>query len=103
MAAAPPAGPAAPVSPVSIDELRRLIVDAAPDPALAEPALTCPEDALLDGVIPFSSLIVLGVIVAVEDTYGIRITKAMLAEALTGGATLRKLAAMIDAAREARA
>lgn len=83
---------------VAIDELRRLIVAAAPDPGLAEPALACGEDDVLDGVIPFSSLIVLGVIVAVEDTYGIRVTRAMLGEALAGGATLRKLAAMIEAA-----
>lgn len=88
---------------ISIDDLRKLIVEAAPEPALAEPALACDEDAPLDGVIPFSSLIVLGVIVAVEDTYGIRVTKQMLGGALAGGATLRKLAAMIDAAREPRA
>ena len=72
---------------------------AAPDPALAEPALTCEVDAELDSVIPFSSMIVLGVIVAVEDTYGIRVTKQMLVEGLSGGATLRKLARMIEAAR----
>jgi hypothetical protein len=88
---------------ISIDELRELIVAAAPDPTLAEPARACDEDALLDGVIPFSSLIVLGVIVAVEDTYRIRVTRDMLQRALTGGATLRKLAAMIEAACEARA
>jgi acyl carrier protein len=81
---------------VEIAELRRLIVDAAPDPVQAEPALTCAEDALLDGVIPFSSVIVLGVIVAVEDRYGIRVTKQMLQGALDGGATLRKLASMIE-------
>jgi acyl carrier protein len=88
---------------VAIDDLRKLIVEAAPEPALAEPALDCDEDTPLDGVIPFSSLIVLGVVVAVEDTYGIRVTKQMLQAALAGGATLRKLAAMIDTAREARA
>jgi acyl carrier protein len=84
---------------VAIDDLRKLIVEAAPDPAQAGPALECDEDALLDGVIPFSSLIVLGVVVAVEDAYGIRVTKQMLQAALAGGATLRKLASMIDAAR----
>jgi hypothetical protein len=88
---------------VAIDDLRRLIVEAAPDPALAEPALGCDEDALLDSVIPFSSLIVLGVVVAVEDVYGIRVTRQMLQDALAGGATLRRLAAMIDAARAAGA
>ena len=84
---------------VDIAELRQLIVEAAPDRAQAEPALSCAEDANLDGIIPFSSVIVLGVAVAVEDTYKIRVTKQMLQSALTGGATLRKLAAMIDEAR----
>ena len=87
---------------VDIAQLRQLIVEAAPDRAQAEPALTCPEDANLDGLIPFSSVIVLGVVVAVEDTYGIRVTKQMLQSALVGGATLRKLATMIDDARGAR-
>jgi hypothetical protein len=84
---------------VDVDALRRLIVAAAPDPALAEPVLACEVDTALDSLIPFSSLIVLGVIVAVEDTYGIRVTKPMIAQALSGGATLRKLAQMIEAAR----
>ena len=84
---------------VEIDELRRLIVAAAPDPALAEPALACGVDTALDSMIPFSSVIVLGVIVAVEDAYGIRVTKQMLAQAMRGGATLRTLAQMIEAAR----
>jgi acyl carrier protein len=84
---------------ISIDELRKLIVEAAPDPALAEPVLGCADDAALDAVIPFSSLILLGVIVAVEDTYHIKITKQMLQTALEGKPTLRKLAAMIEAAR----
>lgn len=84
---------------VAIDDLRKLIVEAAPDPTLAEPALACGVDTALDSVIPFSSVIVLGVIVAVEDTYGIRVTKQMLATVLRGGATLRTLAQMIEAAR----
>ncbi len=84
---------------ISIDDLRQLIVEAAPDPALAEPVLGCAEDTALDGVIPFSSLILLGVIVSVEDTYRIKITKQMLQTALEGKPTLRKLADMIEAAR----
>lgn len=84
---------------IAVEELRRLIVDAAPDPALAAPALSCGEHALLDDLIPFSSVIVLGVIVAVEDRFSIHVTKQMLAQALAGGVTLRKLAAMIEAAR----
>jgi hypothetical protein len=43
-------------------------------------------------------VIVLGVIVAVEDRYAIRVTKQMLATALSGGVTLAKLARMIEAA-----
>jgi hypothetical protein len=83
---------------VRIEDLRELIVAAAPDPALAEPVRACGEDAPLDGIVPFSSVIVLGVVVAVEDAYGIRVTKNMLQRALAGGATLRKLAHMIEAA-----
>jgi len=82
----------------TVQELRRLIVRAAPDPRLAVPVETCPEDQPLDAVVPFSSVIVLGVVVAIEDRWGLRITKAMLARALEGGATLRKLAALVEAA-----
>ena len=89
--------------PVTALDLRRLIVDAAPDPALATPVLTCSEDAALDTMIPFSSVIVLGVIVAVEDRFAIRVTKQMLARALAGGITLRKLVAMIEAGEAAEA
>src|SRR5262249_48812188 len=78
-----------------IDALRQLIVEAAPDPPLAEPVLHCDPDTVLDMLIPFSSVIVLGVIVAVEDAYGIQVTKPMIAQALTGGATLHRLAQMI--------
>ena len=86
---------------VTIAELRNLIVTAAPDPALALPVTTCAEDQPLDGVIPFSSVIVLGVVVAIEDRYQVRVSRQMLAQALAGGVTLRRLANMIDAAREA--
>jgi hypothetical protein len=84
----------------TVAELRRLIVRAAPDPRLALPVETCPDDQPLDGVVPFSSVIVLGVVVAIEDRWKVRVTKAMLARALEGGATLRKLAALVDAAVE---
>jgi hypothetical protein len=86
--------------PVAIDDLRKLVVAAAPDPGLASPVATCPEDQALDHVIPFSSVIVLGVIVAIEDRYGVRVTKQMLARAVKGGVTLRRLATMIDDALE---
>jgi hypothetical protein len=85
---------------VAIDDLRKLVVAAAPDSALALPVEECPEDQPLDGVIPFSSVIVLGVVVAIEDRYRMRVTKEMLAKAVAGGVTLRSLATMIDAALE---
>jgi len=84
---------------VNIEDLRALIVAAAPDPAMARPVVRCGPDDPLDRVIPFSSVIVLGVVVAVEDRYGVRVTRQMLARALEGGATLNRLAAMIDGAR----
>ncbi len=84
---------------VNIDDLRALIISAAPDPAQARPVDRCGPDDPLDHVIPFSSVIVLGVVVAVEDRYGVRVTRQMLARALEGGATLNRLAAMIDGAR----
>ena len=82
----------------TVQELRRLIVRAAPDPGRARPVETCPDDQPLDAVIPFSSVIVLGVVVAIEDRWGLRVTKAMLARALEGGATLQKLAALVETA-----
>ena len=87
---------------VSIDDLRALIISAAPDPAQARPVARCGPNDPLDHVIPFSSVIVLGVVVAVEDRYGVRVTRQMLARALEGGATLNRLAAMIDGARAHR-
>ncbi len=57
---------------------------------------SCGEDELLDDIIPFSSLILLGVVVAVEDRYAIRVTRDSLTNACTGGTTLRKLALMIE-------
>ena len=56
----------------------------------------CSEDQLLDAIIPFSSVILLGVVVAVEDRYAIRITRQSLIDACSGGTTLRKLALMIQ-------
>jgi hypothetical protein len=79
-----------------VAELRELIVRAAPDPARAAPVRRCRPDDLLDEVIPFSSVIVLGTVVAVEDRFGIRVTRPVLARALDGGVTLAKLAAMVE-------
>ena len=84
-----------------IKELRALIVRAAPDPALAAPVRDCHEDELLDNVIPFSSVILLGVVVAVEDRFGIIITRDELARVYGGGgSSLRKLAGMIEDLQE---
>jgi hypothetical protein len=51
---------------------------------------------LLDAIIPFSSVILLGVVVAVEDHYAISITRDSLINTCAGGSTLRKLALMIE-------
>jgi hypothetical protein len=83
---------------VDLGELRALIVRAAPDPERARPVESCDPDALLDGLIPFSSVIVLGVVVAIEDRYRLRVTRTMLERAMAGGPTLRKLAAAVDGA-----
>ena len=86
--------------PVAVEQLRGLIVEAAPDPALAAPALSCGEDALLDDLIPFSSMIVLGSVIAVEDRFGITVKRTDLARVLTGGVTLLRLATMIEELRQ---
>jgi acyl carrier protein len=81
--------------------LRELIVRAAPDPRQAEEVRNCDEDELLDAVIPFSSVILLGVVVAVEDHYGVRVSRDSLTLACTGGTSLRKLAQMIETLKAA--
>jgi hypothetical protein len=78
-----------------VAELRRLIVRAAPDAARAAPVLGLDADEPLDLAIPFSSLIVLGAVVAIEDRFALRIPRRKLAEAVGGGATLNRLAAMV--------
>lgn len=60
----------------------------------------CSADEPLDAIIPFSSLILLGVVVAVEDRYGMRITREQLARACESGANLRRLANMIEEATD---
>jgi len=82
-----------------VGELRTLIVTAAPDPAQAAAVHGCPTDVPLDTVMPFSSVIALGVIVAVEDRFGIVVTRSALQAAFAGGATLQKLADMIQRLR----
>ena len=84
---------------VLVDELRELIVASAPDPAQAAPVRTCGADEPLDGIIPFSSVIVLGTVIAVEDRYGITVRRPDLARVLEGGVTLSRLAVMVDELR----
>ena len=60
------------------------------------PVRDCSPDEPLDAVIPFSSLILLGVVVAIEDRYGIRVTRDQLGRACESGTTLRTLADMVE-------
>lgn len=73
-----------------------MIVRAAPDVNTAMPVRACSPDEPLDYVIPFSSLILLGVVVAIEDRYGVRVTREQLGRACESGTTLRRLADMIE-------
>ena len=85
-----------------VGQLRTLIVAAAPDPAQAAAVRSCPANVPLDTVMPFSSVIALGMIVAVEDRFGIVVTRSALQTAFSGGATLKKLAVMIEQLRAER-
>jgi len=76
-----------------------LIVRAAPDENAALPVCSCSEHEPLDAIIPFSSVILLGVVVAVEDRYGVRITREQLARACASGTNLRHLANMVEELR----
>jgi len=78
-----------------VGQLRTLIVTAAPDPVQAAAVRSCPTDVPLDTVMPFSSVITLGVIVAVEDRFDVVVTRSAIQAAFAGGVTLEKLATMI--------
>ncbi|HKN84627.1 MAG TPA: hypothetical protein VJW17_14360 [Pyrinomonadaceae bacterium] len=73
-----------------------MIVRAAPDVSAAMPVRDCSADDPLDAIIPFSSVILLGVVVAIEDRYSIRVTRDQLEQACQSGTTLRTLANMIE-------
>ncbi len=84
----------------TIRELRSLILRAAPDEEQARPIEACSEDQRLDEVIPFSSLILLGTVVAIEDRYRIEVTRDDLERATEGGLCLRQLARLVRRAVE---
>ena len=73
-----------------------MIIRAAPDVDAAMPVRDCSPDEPLDAIIPFSSLILLGVVVAIEDRYAIRVTRDQLGRACQRGTTLRTLGEMIE-------
>ena len=79
-----------------IPDLRDLILRAAPDQEAVVAVATCGVDERLDTLMPFSSIVALGVIVAVEDRYGIAVTKDAYQQALDGGITLNKIATMVQ-------
>jgi acyl carrier protein len=76
--------------------LRELIMRAAPDVNAAMPVRDCSPDEPLDALIPFSSLILMGVVVAIEDRYGFRVTSGQLSQACQKVTSLRTLADMIE-------
>jgi len=78
-----------------VEEIRRLIVNASPDETTARPVLTCDDNQPLDEVIPFSSLIWTGTLVALEGRYKIRITRKDL-ENLTPPLSLRQIAGLVS-------
>ena len=73
-----------------------MIIRAAPDVNAAMPVRNCSPDEPLDAIVPFSSLILLGVVVAIEDRYGFRVTRDQLGRAYQSGTSLRTLADMIE-------
>ena len=82
-----------------VRRLRELIVESAPDPQVARPILECSVDTAIDSVIPFSSLIVLGTIVAVEHHFDIRVSKEAWKQSQEQEPTLRRLAGLIEELR----
>ena len=86
----------------TIVALRDLIVASAPEPEKAEPVLLCGADDPLDSVIPFSSLMILGTVIAIEDHFSIEVTRGVVEDAALGGFTLRKLATIIETLEQAQ-
>lgn len=86
-----------------VDELRALIVSAAPETVNVDAVLSCPDSLPLDELMRFSSLTLLGVVVAAEDRFGIAITRRDIEAMAAEGATLRSLAQMVERLRERHA
>lgn len=84
---------------VVVERLRALIVASAPEPEGARAVLDCSQEASLDTVIPFSSIIVLGTVVAIEAEFDVRVTAEALGQATATGLSLNSLAQMILRAR----
>lgn len=82
-----------------VERLRALIVASAPEPEPASVVMHCSPDAPLDGIMPFSSVIVLGTVVAIEAEFGVRVTAEALHEAAVSGTSLSSLARLILKAR----
>jgi acyl carrier protein len=82
-----------------VDELRALIVSAAPETVNVDVVRSCPDSVPLDRLMPFSSLTLLGVVVAAEDRFGISITRRDIEALAADGATLRSLARMVERLR----
>ena len=73
-----------------------MIIRAAPDVNAALPVRDCSVDEPLDAIIPFSSVILLGVVVAIEDRYEVRVTRDQLGRGFQSGTSLRTLADMVE-------
>jgi acyl carrier protein len=83
-----------------VEELRALIVSAAPETLDVDAVLSCPDSVPLDELMRFSSLTLLGVVVAAEDRFGIAITRRDIEAVAAEGTTLRSLARMVERLRE---
>ena len=86
-----------------VEELRALIVSAAPETLNVDAVLSCPDSVPLDELMRFSSLTLLGVVVAAEDRFGIVITRRDIEAVAAEGTTLGSLARMVERLRERRA
>lgn len=86
-----------------VEELRALIVSAAPQTVNVDAVRSCPDSLALDELMRFSSLTLLGVVVAAEERFGIVITRRDIEAVAAEGTTLRSLARMVERLRERRA